>query len=591
MKKSISDILHNADDKTIERIAGKKQAADSSTSERIYNKCLSRIDSDYEQVELMKAEPVRRAPRFYPVLAVMCCLVIIGGSMAVLLKTKENMTLPTDDSQDVLATVTAKAQATISENEHSSSETTVVTTASDSKNGKDTENSETKTTVTKASAKSDLTRPTVKAGPGAYFTNTTKTTAAKTDTTKKTTKANTTTHVTTENPYIAQPKAKIMTTKDIIALSAKKDDLTWSDFEEYNYTDIGSGLYIWQFCTNEGYTLKVGGGDLSEKPIYIKLFRDSTGESIDIRSNNVEEFLNAAQVPVSIMQVLRDKLMCGDSLHPDGIKSIEVSSTALSNITPEKLTYDQIKEICPLIENIRLIAKGGNYASSSMNYTNIVITANNGRTVKLGIKGADFGINDFDSYEVESKGLKALNDYALSVLQNTVKPVKIDVSGDSVYCWRNFWNSADRYNYGNFSEKRIISAFPDVVFSWKGHEYTISVEKNGTQITSISGMPVWNAYFTDINGDGSPELCMTVSFGSGIIDEHIIVYDLRNEKEYTLWDRMEYDYILFMENNELFVRKTDYESVSNSNWAENMSMGENGRLRIENDKLVFVPVS
>ena len=55
---------------------------------------------------------------------------------------------------------------------------------------------------------------------------------------------------------------------------------------------------------------------------------------------------------------------------------------------------------------------------------------------------------------------------------------------------------------------------------------------------------------------------------------------------------MEYDYILFKENNELFVRKTDSESLFNSNWKEDMSIGEKGRLKINsNDELVFVPVS
>ena len=33
-------------------------------------------------------------------------------------------------------------------------------------------------------------------------------------------------------------------------------------------------------------------------------------------------------------------------------------------------------------------------------------------------------------------------------------------------------------------------------------------------------MPLWNAYFTDLNGDGSPELCITVSYGSSMFDEY-----------------------------------------------------------------------
>lgn len=55
---------------------------------------------------------------------------------------------------------------------------------------------------------------------------------------------------------------------------------------------------------------------------------------------------------------------------------------------------------------------------------------------------------------------------------------------------------------------------------------------------------------------------------------------------------MENDYILFMKNNELFVRKTDSESILNGNWQEDMSIDEKGRLKINgNDELVFVHIS
>ena len=52
---------------------------------------------------------------------------------------------------------------------------------------------------------------------------------------------------------------------------------------------------------------------------------------------------------------------------------------------------------------------------------------------------------------------------------------------------------------------------------------------------------------------------------------------------------MEYDYVLFMENGELFVRKNDYEKSISSFWEDHI--GEKGKLRIENNELVFVPVS
>ena len=41
----------------------------------------------------------------------------------------------------------------------------------------------------------------------------------------------------------------------------------------------------------------------------------------------------------------------------------------------------------------------------------------------------------------------------------------------------------------------------------------------GNEITSLyTGMPIWNVYFCDLTGDGLPELCSSISGGSGMID-------------------------------------------------------------------------
>ena len=64
--------------------------------------------------------------------------------------------------------------------------------------------------------------------------------------------------------------AKRRAIKDLSSLAQKGDSLTWSDFEDYIYEDIGSGIYIWEFKIEEdsGYTLLVG--DVPpEKPNYI----------------------------------------------------------------------------------------------------------------------------------------------------------------------------------------------------------------------------------------------------------------------------------------------------------------------------------
>lgn len=59
----------------------------------------------------------------------------------------------------------------------------------------------------------------------------------------------------------------------------------------------------------------------------------------------------------------------------------------------------------------------------------------------------------------------------------------------------------------------------------------------GNEVTQLyTGMPIWNTYFCDLTGDGFPDLCSTLTFGSGIIDSRIIVYDYANGASYTLED-------------------------------------------------------
>ena len=88
-----------------------------------------------------------------------------------------------------------------------------------------------------------------------------------------------------QNPNIPNTTRKI-TKDDIIKLSKKGDALTWSDFEEYEHTDIGSGLYIWQFIINDDLKLLIGGVP-EIKPYYIML-ENYDGKSIDIRRPNFQ---------------------------------------------------------------------------------------------------------------------------------------------------------------------------------------------------------------------------------------------------------------------------------------------------------------
>ena len=74
---------------------------------------------------------------------------------------------------------------------------------------------------------------------------------------------------------------------DILDLSKKGDELTWSDFEKYEFTDIGDGTNIWQFVIkNSGSKLLVIGRNLKEKPEHIN-FVWGNGAEFDIRTEDL----------------------------------------------------------------------------------------------------------------------------------------------------------------------------------------------------------------------------------------------------------------------------------------------------------------
>ncbi len=103
-----------------------------------------------------------------------------------------------------------------------------------------------------------------------------------------------------------------------------------------------------------------------------------------------------------------------------------------------------------------------------------------------------------------------------------------------------------------------IDAFPDVTFRWYSEKVEAIV---GGKITPLyTGMPIWNVFFADLTGDGLPELCSTLSFGSGMIDERILIYDYANSVSYSLEDRGNFDFSLSLSNGRIMVTKRDHKS-------------------------------
>ena len=136
------------------------------------------------------------------------------------------------------------------------------------------------------------------------------------------------------------------------------------------------------------------------------------------------------------------------------------------------------------------------------------------------------------------------------------KTVTLSYDG-SPTLWFDHW---DKKNNPSGRASVNMSLFPDVSFRWKDENWgdSIIAEESGNTRTLFTGMPIWNVLFTDVTGDGKPELCASVSFGSGIVDEHIVVYDYANKQSYTLWDRMQFDFHLYTVDGALYVGKTPY---------------------------------
>lgn len=90
-----------------------------------------------------------------------------------------------------------------------------------------------------------------------------------------------------------------------------------------------------------------------------------------------------------------------------------------------------------------------------------------------------------------------------------------------------------------------IPQFPGVTFRATPEQITAQGEKFGGRVLPlVSGMPIHNAYFCDLTGDGLPELCTTLSWGSGMIDTRVLVYNYGEGTGYTMESRGRYDYTL-----------------------------------------------
>ena len=108
---------------------------------------------------------------------------------------------------------------------------------------------------------------------------------------------------------------------DVIILSQYGYDLSWSDFENYEYIETGSGLYIRVYEINEMYELWIGGAGPDSNPMYIYLaLADDLDTRIDIRDGGVTEFIGADHSEVLLTNAIYDAILEHNKpSKPDGL--------------------------------------------------------------------------------------------------------------------------------------------------------------------------------------------------------------------------------------------------------------------------------
>lgn len=97
-----------------------------------------------------------------------------------------------------------------------------------------------------------------------------------------------------------------------------------------------------------------------------------------------------------------------------------------------------------------------------------------------------------------------------------------------------------------------VPEYAGIKFVWN----SLGVSADGEGL--FWGMPVWNVYLSDLNGDGKREIISEVSIGSGIVDDRIIAYDFSKKQGYQLENRFYSNFSLFLNNGELWVRENKY---------------------------------
>lgn len=221
--------------------------------------------------------------------------------------------------------------------------------------------------------------------------------------------------------------------------------------------------------------------------------------------------------------------------------------SGLSKVDGEKLTLDTLRKFANKAPNLEVsdferyehFSKDSDYHIFEIEgkYTLIVILSADGNihcTVERNSSGESFPLN-----------LNGSTGYVFDAFLGLTNIPKCETRK-----WLDYFGS-DKMPRDESKELKLTE-FPGVTFTWTSEKVTAGEKE------LFWGMPVWNVYLADLTNDGKPEFCATVSLGSGIIDNRVIVFDYAADKMYQLSDRMYYDYFLSLDNGRLMVTQTNY---------------------------------
>ena len=102
-----------------------------------------------------------------------------------------------------------------------------------------------------------------------------------------------------------------------------------------------------------------------------------------------------------------------------------------------------------------------------------------------------------------------------------------------------------------------IPEFDYIIVEYDPQDCTVYAD--GEELLVGPGVCCQSFYLSDITGDGCPELCFAISYGSGMVDIRVVIIDYTTKETiFTLSGRGRHDYYLFLRDGILCVKETEY---------------------------------